>query len=256
MNEDSVLDPTRLWLLIRNDLLMSVSSIKMVRQAIRYKTFVLIGIVLAVVSADIYWLSLSGPGSISQDVLRVLHGLSLGILFFFGLLLTSGIFGNLYDSEKSYACLTFPGSLLEKYISRLVLTSIGYLLAATAVYAFLVAVLTVVSRSILNHGSVPFNPFSGILIDTVAVYISLHSLYALGSITLGKLSFPRTTIIVSILFAVCAKVFYSYMQAHGVTHHTDPQMDTTWLVIRIAFVGIVMPAAWVTGYLLLKRKEA
>lgn len=111
-------------------------------------------------------------------------------------------------------------------------------------------------RLVFNHIVIPFNPFDRDLLGYIAYYLVFHSLFILGGIIFRELACPKTIIIVAVLFGVYAKTLSLYMTTHGIAHYTDPQMDTIWIVVRIAFWGILAPVAWVIGHYLFKRKEA
>ncbi len=256
MKENSILNPARFYLLTRKDIWMSLSRIRVSGQMVQNKTIGLIMIVVLAVAGMHYWASISSVESASEELFRFSHGMSQVTLLLLGGFLASVAFKELHESEESCTWLALPGSLLEKYVSRLLLTSLGYIVAAAIAYVLFVTVLIGLSRLVFGHIVIPFNPFDKALLDGIAYYLVLHSLFMLGGIIFKELAYPKTAIVLSVVFAACAKTLHFYMTTHGIAYHTDPQMDTIWMVIRIAFWGIMAPVVWVIGYYLLRRKEA
>ncbi len=73
-------------------------------------------------------------------------GLYMAILYLGGYLVTSRAFRALHDEAQRYAWVTAPGSQIEKFAAKLLLTSIGYALGSLAAYLVTQSLFLVVGR--------------------------------------------------------------------------------------------------------------
>lgn len=256
MKKNSVFNPKRCFQLMLNDIDMSSSRMGLSVRMVEIRTVGLVVLTMLAVSAFIFWLSVYRTGPIiDEEIMSFLHGASYTVLFLTGCFLTSVAFKELHSTEESYTWLTLPGSLLEKYAARLILTSLGYTILAAILYGLFVTILIGVTRLLFSHIIIPFNPFDRILAEFLAYYLVLHSLFIIGAIVFKSLSGLKTMIIVFSYWLTAGMSWDRYAKLHGMDGILDLQTEPIGIIAPIVFWWILAPVAWVTGYYLLKRKQ-
>jgi hypothetical protein len=187
-----------------------------------------------------------------------------------GLVLTSRSFTELHDPLKGTWYLTLPGSMPEKFISKLVLTSIGFA-AATVLffYAFSLAA-SLAARVIFGIPMPVFQLSPGGARESLVVFLTLHPLFFFGSIYFRRLSLLKTLFsVLSLLIAVglvmtllgwslfsgingavalhnLAGNVSSFLQTHAEALELISRI-IAWVVLPVFFIGL--------GYLRLTEYE-
>jgi hypothetical protein len=199
------------------------------------------------------------------------------VLFWGGYIVTSMAFTEIHRAPRNYFYLTLPASPLEKYVSKLFLTSVGYILGALAGY-FLFSLLVTGINFLLFRITLPvFNPFQADVWLSVRTYFVTQSLFMFGALFFKKTHFIKTvlsiitfffvlTFIMGIVFSI---VFFDYIQTGmiGKFHFSIPfsgqifQQFAPWgnvlsTIFSILFWVLLAPFFWVLGYLRLKESEA
>ena len=257
MKENSLFNPTRFFLLVRNDVEVSLSGVVLSRQSIQARTIGLIILSLLSVAGFTYWISTYTAGPFFDEALLIfLNRASITVLFTLGWFLTGVAFKELHSSQESYGWLTLPGSLLEKYVSRLILTSLGFVILAAISYELYAAALIGFTRLFFSHIAIPFDPFDRGLLDCIAYYLVLHSLFVLGAVIFKQLAHLKTILVILAVICTVAILGNRYAGAYGIDVVYDPEMAPFRTIIHIAFWGLQAPVAWLIGFLLMKRKEA
>ena len=257
MKENGVFNPARCFQLVLSDLGMSVSRVGLSAKTIEVRAIGLIVLTLLAVSAYIFWISAYSRGPIiNEELLSFLHGASYAVFLLTGFLLTSVAFKEIHNSEESYTWLTLPGSLLEKYVARLVLTSVGYVLMAAIFYVLFITLLVGLTRLLFSHIVIPFNPYDKILGEFIAIFLVLHSLLIVGGIIFKSLSGLKTMCIICAYWLAAGISWNHYAVTLGMDSIRDLGTEPIGIIAPIAFWGMLAPVAWITGYYLLKRKQA
>jgi hypothetical protein len=185
MGNSSLFDLKRLYLLIRNDLM------------IQFKTslVILVSIIFGLTLISLLSKFDRGISSLHQGSFRVL-------LVFGGYLLTSSAFKTLHQRNQVGFYLSLPASSLEKFLSRLILTSIGYIFGLSFLY-FIFSLLAAGISSFLFNDSLPiFNPFSQTNLELMGLYIITQSIFILGAIHFKSLHFIKTLASSWVIFMV------------------------------------------------------
>lgn len=123
-----------------------------------------------------------------------------------GMIATSLTFSSMHNKEKGYSYLLQPASHLEKCISKIILTTIGYTVIIIAGY-FLFSLLAAGITSLFfgtAHGV--FNPFTREVWQYVGMYIVAQSIVLFSASFFKKLSLLKLILSVNGLALVLALV--------------------------------------------------
>jgi hypothetical protein len=222
--------------------------------------------------------ALSLLGGAAGEGFRAFHvGMYTNLLFVGGFVVTSLAFREMYQNGRGYQYLTLPGSALEKFTSKLLLTSVGYALATLVVYSAAAAVSEGINRAIFGFGHALFNPFTREVLTAALVYLVLQSVFLAGSVYFRKLAFVKTSLfsmgvvvaLAVVLGAVTAAILREYrvpgtheirltdelFRRAGMQEWIRTAGRQAWLAARVLFWGALAPACWLIGYLRLREIE-
>ena len=180
------LQPKRTWLLMRNDLMVARTPAILLAAAS--------GVILVLYVAT----SLGGG---SQEFHEIAYS---ALLVLPGLVISSYAFAQIHDSRSGVYELSGPGSILEKYVTKVLLTSVGWAVAATLVYMLTTALGAAISSVVIGHSHGVFVPNSGMYWETFASYLIYQSVFVFGSIYFKKSAFLKPVLSVVILMLVYA----------------------------------------------------
>jgi hypothetical protein len=266
MNSIKGFNPRRFLLLIRNDLFFN-------RSYFLISSGVVAGILLFF--STLARMNQVGP-QFYPDFYQTAYSI---ILFLGGILITGKIFQRLHNNVKGSTWITLPASILEKFVSRLILLTVIFPIALT-VLIFLISLIAVCIHVLFMSSSLGiFNPFDKNILSTITGYIVLQSPFLLGAIYFKKNSMAQTFLAIIgylILLALIAHVFYIAIYSHytdnfhellnpngigliqwiqGIfKHHSMPAYMIIYWGLTI-FNWCIAPVCWVTGYFRLKEKE-
>lgn len=247
----------RFFLLLRNDLLRN------------YRTL----LIAAGAVAAIYFIStipaiFFSPGSTTQDF----HiGFYPMFLFIGGFLLSGAAFSEIHQAQKNVAYFMLPASTIEKYVSKLLLTSLGYTAASVAFY-YLLSLLSAGIAAIFTGWSFPvFNPFAHKVLTGVAVYLVTQSLFLFGGLYFKKhpsmkILFAQLGIAVAltIFFLLVLRIVYHdfFHGMHFFNNYIfndvvafERLVRTLSTIIKYLFWIGFAPYFWILGYLRLREAE-
>jgi hypothetical protein len=196
-------------------------------------------------------------------------------LFVSGTLLSSNAYGSLREDTSAGAWLTLPASIFEKFISRLFLTSIGYVLATALIYFIISALSEGINRILFNYSHPLFNPFVTRLWIPMTVYLVVQSVFLTGSIFFRRFAFVKTLLFLLILclalvlfFMLSLKIImggqFGALSDHGLGIAWN-MLASDWLlqvkdtlaqITGTLFWGILAPFCWVVSYFRLREFEA
>jgi hypothetical protein len=197
------------------------------------------------------------------------------MLVLFGYIVSSFAFQEIHDSRAGVYELTSPGSILEKYVAKILLTSIGWAIAVTIAYILTTVLGAGVSQLIFGESHGIFLPRERVIWETIGSYLVSQSIFVFGSIYFKKSAFLKTilvtvllSIIFAIFFAVAWRVIYwgefarilpseaemnAFVNAFGENGvlrlvRTGEIMNViSWIVVPLFF--------WLAGYVRLRETE-
>jgi hypothetical protein len=204
--------------------------------------------------------------------------LYIPLLFIGGYIVTSLTFKELHLNGQSVFYLTLPGSSLEKYLSKLLVTSAGYAFGSLFFYTAVSSAAEGINRLLFGYGHPFFNPFTRWMMLAVAAYIVTQAVFLVGSVYFRKMAFIKTNlylwlfgIVVAILVAVIAWLLFRdyavgshlnldpYFQQLGESGDLQavlqPLAEKFWVAAKILFWGAMAPVCWVISYLRLRETE-
>jgi hypothetical protein len=222
--------------------------------------------------------ALSLLGGTASEGFRAFHmSMYRNLLFVGGFIITSLAFRELYHNERGYQYVTLPGSTLEKFASKLLLTSLGYALVTLAAYTAAAALSEAINRAVFGFGHALFNPFRRDVLTVALAYLVLQSVFLAGSVYFRKLAFVKTSLftigVIVALAVVLGVVTGAMLRGYRVPGTHDIRLTDelfrragmeewiqaagrqAWLVARVLFWGALAPACWLIGYLRLREVE-
>lgn len=138
-----------------------------------------------------------------------------GLLFAGGLLSTSLMFAEMHDKDRNHSWLMLPASNLEKFLSRLLYSSVGFAAVSVVLYFFSSTVSEGVNLLVAGRGHPLFNPFEGFVGMKCLNYLVIQSVFLFGGAFFRRHCFMKTLlsilaggIVLTILLFVVLKTFY------------------------------------------------
>lgn len=200
------------------------------------------------------------------------------LLFPGGYILSSSMFKDVHDKVRNIYWLTLPGSTFEKMLSRLLISSVLYIVLLTLLYPVLALLSETFNLLIFNMRHAWFNPFRLNILKMLPYYLVTQSLFFAGATAFRKHPFAKTIlslalfqILLSIVLALLAKIFFSGMfesvQNLNFTNHdflhfrgsniVDFTRFSRFMIIagKTFFWGIMAPFFYVFSYFKLAEKE-
>ncbi len=154
----------RLMLFIRSDLLMNSTKIF---------TFGITIFVILLLYGLLYVDKLGAVNFYSQLFIFVLCG---------GFWSTSHAFSDLHDPHRKLSFLMLPASTLEKFLGRLILTSVGYVVGSILIFYISSLIIAGFSWIVFSKITPLFQPMHQDIVHYFAIYVFLHALFFLGAI--------------------------------------------------------------------------
>jgi len=193
------LSPRRVGLLIRHDL------------ASQRKSLTTGFLVIAGVAFGIFLLA-SATGGRSA----VLANTFVNILLIGGYVTSSVAFSELHDPKTGTHYMMLPGSTLEKYTAKLLVTSVGWTVAVIVVFAVGTVLGYLVSLVFFAENPGVYLPASRGVWISIATYLVTQSIFLFGSIYFRKVAFLRTALSVfvvaislGIIYLVAIRIFFA-----------------------------------------------
>ncbi len=174
----------RLFLLMRNDVVFQARSILLTAGA-AFVAMLIAWIVLIFMrqAADFY------PFFFSATILAG------------GAILTSLSFGQMHDPLKGIGYLTLPGSMAEKYLSKLLLTSLGFAVATALFFYAFSFVAAVAARTVFGVPIPLFALERDCTLDALVVFLNIHPLLFFGAVYFKRFALLKT-VLCGLLFVI------------------------------------------------------
>lgn len=216
--------------------------------------------------------SLSAGGSVNTSVHITYFGLTL---FIAGFIMTSRAFLEVHLKSRNHDWLMLPASLPEKWLSRLLLTTLGVGIGMM-LYFWLFSLLAAGLSALLYGRAYPlFNPVDHEIGLLVANYMVLQSIFFAGAAYFKKAHFIKTVLAISgfavamvLLTVGAARVLVPHelldMTATHPLAHLDissvppllePAARVVTVIARIFYWAILGPLFWVLAYFRLTEIE-
>ena len=119
-----------------------------------------------------------------------------------GFILTSLSFTEMNPPHGRLFYLTLPASSLEKFVSRWLITGIGFAVVYTLGYYLVSAIANGLGQSIFGFDIGTFNFFTEMNLLVFQVYLAVQTIFLLGAIYFRKFAIFKT-ILSTVFFAIC-----------------------------------------------------
>ncbi len=166
---------SRIYLLVRNAVLLNRSSIAIVAAAAA-------GVLLLISFVDAF-------GACRAELHRNLY---LVVLFLGGLLLTSRSFKELHDPVKGISWLLVPASLLEKTLAWLLLTTLVFILGSMGFYLAFSVISEGLNMLAFGRRHFLFFPFDPFVLKGALSYTAIQAPFFLGAVYFRKHALSKT----------------------------------------------------------------
>jgi hypothetical protein len=148
-------------------------------------------------------------------------GFFQALLFLGGFILTSLSFREVWQNGSGIAYLMLPGSLFEKFVVKLLVTSVGVAAGTLVFVSAAAAASEALDRLLFGVGHGFFNPFTPAVGQAVARYLVLQSFFLLGSIWFRRLAFVKTVLWFG-LFGIALVIIFFVAVRIGLAPHFAP----------------------------------
>ena len=136
----------------------------------------------------------------SKDLNEFFQGFYTFVLFLGGYIITSSVFKDMQSPERGYSYLLLPASTFEKFLSKLLLTTIGWIVSITVLYYIFSLFAGVFNVIIFKREFITFNPFNYEILRGIVIYIVTQSIFFLGAIYFKKNAFLKTNLLLCLCF--------------------------------------------------------
>lgn len=257
MEHHSLFHPKRFALLLRNDLF-------------RHYRLLLMG---AGTVAAIYFIATLPPLIFSHHSIDYdFHsGFFPAVLYIGGLLLSAAAFSEIHKAPKNTAFFLLPATTFEKFVSRLLLTTIGFIVFAGIFYLLLNLISLVITQLFTFQRFPVLKLFSKEIILVMGIYLVAQSLFLFGSIYFKSHAFMKTGLALyglavptalfsAIIFRIVYHDFFHHMQfmddylAHDFIYLEDFS-KTLFSIAKYLFWLVLAPFFWILSYIRLGEKE-
>jgi hypothetical protein len=181
--------------------------------------------------------------------------LFLFVLFVGGLWLTSRSFVDLHDQERSSHFLLLPATNLEKFLGRLLLTTIGYMVGTVLIFYVVSLLVAGFTWLVFGKISVIFQPMHKDMVHFLAIYMVYHSIFFLGAVYFKTNNFSKTNLCLCglglVFFLLAVIIFWIFL---GVNIF-DGWRVLNDITLGLIFAIILLPGIWLAAYLRLCESE-
>ena len=259
MKANNIISPKRLFYLLKRDLLNNINT-----------SLIFFGAVTAV----IYFISfLTVYNDASSE--QLYFSIFANLLFISGFIVTSKIFKEMHRKETTQNYLLLPASNFEKFLSRLLISTIG-VAAITIVGVTVISYLSEgINTIIFKRHNQYFNLFNKTVWILFGHYFITQSLFFLGAVYFRKYNFMKT-INVIFLFAISISilgtlftriVYFDLFEGFFRIKHfsqiiqwenislSQKTIKTLVNIVKVLYWLIPAPLFWTISYFRIKEAE-
>jgi len=193
------------------------------------------------------------------------------VLYICGFLLSAASFQDIHHPQKNTAFFMLPATVFEKFASRLLLTTIGYM-AAGIVFYLVLNLISALLATLFTTGRFPIlNPFSREILEVLKIYFITQSIFLFGGIYFKKHPFMKTglslfglftafSIFAALVFRIVYHDFFSHIHfmngfRAGDFMYLSDFGDTFVTILKYLLLIVVAPYFWIVAYIRLGEKE-
>lgn len=209
----------------------------------------------------------------SHDVHSGFFGFTL---FLGGLIYTSTIFDEMNTPQSKQFYLTTPSSHLEKFVSKLALSTVIFAIVTLIVFTIISFLAVLVAEIRVGSNFPSFNPFRAENFEVIKSYFIIQSIFLLGAVAFRRISFLKTVaamiglgfLLSTILAAFGAGAFSEYLNFDGnfsfninfsaLNKLPDNLEESGRIYLNILFWLfwlVLAPVMWVITYFKITEKE-
>ena len=259
MTLNNTFNPDRFFLLFKKDLIQG------------YKTLLIT--VAAVIGATFFLLLVSTPGEASEEVYM---GLFIPMLWAGGLIFSSLIFKEAHSINLIHGWLMTPASRLEKYLQKLLMTTIFFIIALLITFFAATALNSLVYLLFFSLRPPLFNPFQSWVWINIGHYLIVQSIFFLGAVWFRKFNFVKTVLTLNVLqlaFSIVLGLIagltywtpireaihgngFFFMEAGQILTMKFSQVNPVLITVaKIIYFGLLAPFFWFVSWLKMKEIE-
>lgn len=195
-------------------------------------------------------------------------------LFLGGLIYTATIFDELNTPQSKQFYLTTPSSHLEKFLSKLALSTVVFVVITTIVFTAMSFLATLVVEMRMGYDLPSFSPFNGENLGVIKTYLVIQSIFLLGSVAFRRNSFLKTIAVVigigfvlSTFWAVFGvgtfseyinigkSMSFNFSGVKQLPGNIGDSMEMYGNVLSWLFWLVLAPVMWLITYFKLTEKE-
>jgi len=201
-----------------------------------------------------------------------------GILFIAGYGITAGAFRDIHSKVRAYEWFMLPASLFEKFLARLIITSIGWAGLFIVLYGLASLLGESLNLAIFGYRHTLFNPLDGRVFYITLQYLITQSVFLFGAVYFKKNHFIKTLLgillvgigFVVVLLFVWRIFFWGYLPGGigGSERRFIMELDWStwgqrinetvkivWIVLRVAYYVLFAPFFWLLTYFRIAETE-
>lgn len=192
------------------------------------------------------------------------------ILIIGGIIGTSSIFKEIHRRENAHSYLMLPASPLEKVVSRILLSNIGWILLTLIWYSLYSYLSAGITELLVDQHHPLFNPFNRQIGLVCAHYIVLQSIFLVGAVCFKKSHLFKTLLslfIIGVTFSILTMlvlriVFAPYFNGIFAVDETrmigtafanipsrfGDSVEFIETILNFIYWAMVAPIAWIVTY--------
>jgi hypothetical protein len=237
------------------------------------------GVIIITAALTMLGFTVTGRGAFGRSLSFYLNYFEQ-LLFIGGFIVTSFAFREVWQNGSGIFYLTLPGSTLEKLLSKILVTAVGYAVGSLVFMAVVSLASEGVIRLLFGAGF-GFPDLGAQLVTalkSMLFYVITQSVFLLGSIWFRKTALVRTALwimIFGVAAVIAAVVTARFSLAHLFTttngwvfsfndsqlrswfqsHGDLSGLETAGRIVSWVFVGLLAPVCWLASYFRLAEAE-